>query len=136
MIYRFLCTFCHSRFDDDAFVIDPLQKLWESRTPNNLDELALSSDYVIYFDVPSYDPGFWTTGIGAQLQKADSILKEISREGFTSEWREKPFRAALIRGKIPDSRYQNSPFQQWNEAACAHREAFITLMRKKGINIE
>jgi len=136
MIYRFLCTFRHSRFDDDAFVIDRLQKLWERRTANNLDELAFSSDYVIYFDVPSYDPGSWTASIGAQLLKANSILKDISREGFTGEWRDRPFRAALIRGKIPDSRYQNSPLHRWNEAASAHRDAFIALMRKKGINIE
>jgi len=136
MIYRFLCTFCHSPFDDEYFVIDPLRKLWESRTASDFDELAYSSDYVIYFDVPLYDPCFWTASIGAKVLSARTILKDISREGFTNEWRNEPFRSTLVRGKISASRYQNSPFHKWNEAVCAHRDAFIELMRKKGITIE
>lgn len=134
MIYRFLRTSRHKSFEDEVFVLDPLRELWSRRRASNHDDLAVASDYVIYFDVPSYDPNRWTTAIGAQEYSTGDMLTTISAEGFSSEWRSSPLRGPMLRGSIPASLYRGSPFEEWNKAARAHRDAFSALMRKKGIH--
>jgi hypothetical protein len=135
MIYRFLRTSRRASFKDESFVLDPLHELWADRKASKNDELAVASDYVIYFDVPSYDPNRWTVDIGAQEYSTGDMLKTISTEGFSSEWRASPLHSSLVQGAIPISKYRNSPFEEWNRAAHAHRDAFHSLMRKKGIQI-
>jgi len=135
MIYRFLCTSRRASFDDETFVIGPLEELWKSRQAAQNDELAISSDYVIYFDVPSYDPDKWFRDMKAQEFGTGESLRAVSAEGFTKEWREAPYGRSLTRGLIAAAEYRGSPFEKWNEAARAHRKAFTDLMHSKGIRI-
>ncbi len=135
MIYRFLRTSRRTSFDDEDFVLEPLRELWAGRTSSNYDALAVASDYVIYFDVPSYDPNSWTTAIGAKEYRTGDMLKTISTEGFSSEWGVSALHGPLVRGVISATEYRGSPFEAWNRAARAHRDAFHSLMRKKGIQI-
>ena len=135
MIYRFLRTSRRASFEDEAFVLEPLKELWENRRPKPRDKLAIASDYVIYFDVPAYEPDRWFKGLGAQDFSTSELLGALSSEGFTNNWRGTPLRQSMTRGEITISNYQNSPFERWNSAVRAHRQAFVNLMHKKGIRI-
>jgi hypothetical protein len=135
MIYRFLSTSRRASFEDESFVLAPLEELWKKRRASRNDELAIASDYVIYFDVPAYDPDKWFMAMGAKEFSTSEMLKAVSTEGFTNEWRSAPYRKAMTRGSISAARYRDSPFEQWNRAALAHRKAFADLMHRKGIRI-
>jgi len=135
MIYRFLRTSRRGSFDDEAFILDPLRELWANRKASSHDALAVASDYVIYFDVPSYDPNNWTAALGAKEYSTGDMLKTISTEGFSSEWRASPLHGPMVRGVISASNYRGSAFEEWNRAARVHRDAFNSLMRKKGIHV-
>ena len=135
MIYRFLRTSRRASFEDEAFVLEPLRELWENRRPKPRDKLAIASDYVIYFDVPAYEPDRWFKGFGAQDFNTSELLSAFSSEGFTNNWRVTPLRQSMTRGEITLSNYQNSPFERWNSAVRAHRQVFANLMHKKGIRI-
>lgn len=135
MIYRFLSTAQHRKFDDEAFVIGPLEELWiNRRTPKN-DSLAAASDYVIYFEVPPYDPDKWLKPLGARQFDTRELLKAITTEGFGKEWLSAFSSQSMVRGVISISKYRDSMFAQWNIAASAHRNAFIQLMHAKGIQV-
>lgn len=135
MIYRFLSTAQHKKFEDEAFVIGPLEELWMNRrTPKN-DSLAAASDYVIYFDVPPYDPDKWFRSLEARQFDTRELLKAISAEGFGTEWLSAFSGQSMVRGTISISKYSGSMFAQWNIAAIAHRNAFIKLMHAKGIQV-
>ncbi len=135
MIYRFLRTSRRTSFSDEVFVLDPLRELWASRNVSNHDALAIASDYVIYFGVPSYDPNSWTAAIGAKEYSTGNMLKTISTEGFSSKWRTSAFHRPVVRGVISASNYRGSAFEEWNRAVRAHRDAFNLLMHTKGIKI-
>jgi len=135
MIYRFLSTSRRSSFDDESFVLAPLEKLWKERRTARNDELAIASDYVIYFDVPAYDPDRWFRAMGAKAVSTREMLSAVSVEGFTDEWHLAPLHRSMVRGAISAVDYQNSPFERWNLAVQAHRKAFADLMHRKGIRI-
>jgi hypothetical protein len=135
MIYRFLCTSRRISFEDEPFVLGRLEELWQERRAPPRDELAAASDYVIYFDLPSYDPDKWFRAMEAKEFGTSEMLRAVSAEGFTGEWRSAPYRRSMIRGAIATLKYRSSPFEKWNDAVLEHRKAFTDLMDKKGIRI-
>ena len=135
MIYRFLSTAQHKTFEDEAFVIGPLEELWLNRRVSKNDSLAAASDYVIYFDVPPYDPDKWFRSLEPRQFDTHELLKAISTEGFGTEWRGAFSGQSIVRGTISISNYRDSMFAHWNTAASAHRDAFMKLMHTKGIQV-
>ncbi len=135
MIYRFLSTAQHKKFEDEAFVTGPLEELWLNRRTSKNDSLAAASDYVIYFDVPPYDPDKWFRSLEARQFDTRELLKAISSEGFGTEWLGAFSGQSMVRGTISISNYSDSMFAQWNAAASAHRDAFMKLMHTKGIQV-
>ncbi|MCX8013609.1 MAG: hypothetical protein N3A02_04905 [Rectinema sp.] len=136
MIYRFLCTSKRRHFDDEPFVLEPLETLWQRRRAHRDDQIAIASDYVIYLDVPLWDPGLWLREVDAEEYRTPEILRAIAADGFgAARWDLAAGFGTITRGRIPFASWEGSRLAQWNSAVSAHRREFESLMQQKGIPI-
>ena len=136
MIYRFLCTARKRRFDDEVFVLEPLEKLWQQRRTHPDDQIAIASDYVIYLNVPLWEPGLWLREVDAEEFRTPEMLRALSADGFgASWWGLASGLRTTARGSIPRASWEGSRLAQWNSAVLAHRREFESLMQQKGIPV-
>lgn len=137
MIYRFLCTFNRRSFIDEVFVTDRLEELWRGGKAAG-DSAARASDYIIDFDVPPYTPEAWAMGAGgrtsASFSPPDPWRTGYDRLAWLKDAATKASSAfGGVRGRIPESGYKGSAFENWNKAVAEHRDFCLSLFKQRGM---